>query len=80
MFSSIGNLFRSKKDKKPKEAEVDTTTKSEKSGISEQDTNDKTQNCSNLSIPNYFEQQQDVVIWEPNMYEKYYLEQLKSWW
>jgi hypothetical protein len=74
MFSSIGNLFKSKKktESKPKEEE-------QVSNFSEQDTYDKTNTNSAIILPEDMDSQ-EVVLYDENMFQKFYEEKLKNWW
>jgi hypothetical protein len=70
MFKSIGNLFKSKKT----DNEVTNNT-----GISEQDTNDKTNTNLTISVPEDLETG-EFKICDENMFQKFYEEKLRNWW
>jgi hypothetical protein len=73
MFKSIGNLFKSKKtEKTPEEGNSNNT------GLSEQDTYDKTNTNSLISVPEDLETG-EFRIFDDNAFSKFYEEKLKNW-
>jgi hypothetical protein len=73
MFKSIGNLFKSKKAEKPEESGSNNT------GLSEQDTYDKTNTNLAISVPEDLETG-EFKIYDAEMFQKFYEDKLKNWW